>query len=451
MRRNNNFIGRRFLLAATDALLAFVCAMFLLRYAPGEFQVPIAASMVLATIVSLVLSGAYVHVLRKPLSWHQYSAALAACFAGISVTVVVYWLGIPIRFGQILLATAGLFVALLAVRIAILFCYRSFAGSKRLWVIAEDSIAAAHLASKVGTHACCYEVWRCSGPPSPEDLASELAPFDAVLCTASLRKSIQDACKYLGKELLFVPDVSDVMLYTASAQQLDDLLIFSMPPLRLTAVQSFIKRCCDVLGSVGFVLLSAPVMLFLYVLIPLESRGPAIFKQERRGLNGRSFQMLKFRTMLADAEDSCGPVLATREDPRVTRIGNFLRATRLDELPQLFNVLRGEMSLVGPRPEREFFATRFDQEVPGFNARTAVKPGLTGMAQVWGGYATCAADKVRLDLMYIANYSILLDLNLLLQTVRVVFYRSQSAGLDPSTSLRFGLTHVRNVDKQSEA
>jgi exopolysaccharide biosynthesis polyprenyl glycosylphosphotransferase len=266
-----------------------------------------------------------------------------------------------------------------------------------------------------------------------------------------LRKQLEESCKFLGKELLFVPEIPDVLLYSATSHQLDDLLIFSMPPLQLTPLQRFLKRACDILGALFLLVLCGPAMALLYVLIPIESHGPAIFRQERRGFRRRSFEILKFRTMVADAEESSGPVLASLEDPRVTRFGNLLRATRLDELPQLFNVLRGEMSLVGPRPEREFFASHFDHELPNYCSRTAVKPGLTGLAQVWGGYSTTAEDKLRLDLMYIANYSLFLDFNLLLQTLRVVLYRSQSAGLDESSLLRFGLTPVARVEKRREA
>jgi hypothetical protein len=182
MQKNNNFIGRRFLLAATDALVAFFCAMLLMKYAPQDPQIPVMAAMVLATVISLTMSGAYVHVLRKPLAWHQYSAGLAACSGGVTTAIVLWTYHVPGKLGQALFATATLFLTLLAVRGAMLFCYRSFAGNKLLWVIADDAIAALHLAAKVRSHACCYEVGRCSGPPlDDEDLEAELAPFDAVL------------------------------------------------------------------------------------------------------------------------------------------------------------------------------------------------------------------------------------------------------------------------------
>jgi lipopolysaccharide/colanic/teichoic acid biosynthesis glycosyltransferase len=176
--------------------------------------------------------------------------------------------------------------------------------------------------------------------------------------------------------------------------------------------------------------LCSPLMLAIYLLIPRDSPGKAIYRQPRRGLQGATFNILKFRTMANNAEEGSGPVFARRNDARVTQLGKLLRSTRLDELPQLINVLRGEMSLVGPRPERECFARKFDEELLDYPARTFVKPGLTGIAQVYGSYSTSAEDKLRLDLWYIANQSLCLDLQLLLHTGRVILQREKAAGID---------------------
>jgi lipopolysaccharide/colanic/teichoic acid biosynthesis glycosyltransferase len=137
--------------------------------------------------------------------------------------------------------------------------------------------------------------------------------------------------------------------------------------------------------------------------------------------------------MVADAERQTGPVLATANDPRITKIGTFLRATRLDEFPQLFNVLRGEMSLVGPRPERPHFVQQFREQIPGYEFRLAVKPGVTGLAQVFGRYSTTAERKLRFDLTYITKYSLLMDIRLLLSTIAVLLRREQAEGIAVST------------------
>jgi exopolysaccharide biosynthesis polyprenyl glycosylphosphotransferase len=171
--------------------------------------------------------------------------------------------------------------------------------------------------------------------------------------------------------------------------------------------------------------LAAPIMLAVWVAIRLESRGPAIFRQERLGRNGRPFVLLKFRSMALDAEQATGPVWAAQDDPRVTRVGRFIRKTRLDELPQLWNVLRGDMSFIGPRPERPHFIQALQEVVPYYAQRLSVPPGLTGWAQVrypYGASVEDALEKLQYDLYYIKNMSLFLDLMIVLGTAQVVLF-----------------------------
>ncbi|MEE6451396.1 sugar transferase [Gottfriedia acidiceleris] len=182
---------------------------------------------------------------------------------------------------------------------------------------------------------------------------------------------------------------------------------------------SFIKRTLDIVfASLAFVI-SLPFVLFFIALIKIDSPGPALFIQERVGLNGKIFNIYKLRTMRMDAEIN-GPQWASTDDPRITKLGHFLRKTRIDELPQFVNVLRGDMSLVGPRPERAFFLVKFNHEVPGFTNRLTVKPGLTGWAQVNGGYELTPKEKLVLDLHYIEHRSIMLDIRIMFKTIKVV-------------------------------
>jgi exopolysaccharide biosynthesis polyprenyl glycosylphosphotransferase len=182
---------------------------------------------------------------------------------------------------------------------------------------------------------------------------------------------------------------------------------------------SFIKRTLDIIfASLAFVI-SLPFVLFFIALIKIDSPGPALFIQERVGLNGKIFNIYKLRTMRMDAEIN-GPQWASTDDPRITKLGHFLRKTRIDELPQFVNVLRGDMSLVGPRPERAFFLVKFNHEVPGFTNRLTVKPGLTGWAQVNGGYELTPKEKLVLDLHYIEHRSIMLDIRIMFKTIKVV-------------------------------
>jgi len=182
------------------------------------------------------------------------------------------------------------------------------------------------------------------------------------------------------------------------------------------------KRAMDILVSSIILFLVSPLLPLVAIAIYLESGLPIFFRQTRVGHRGREFQLLKFRSMVQDAEKN-GPQWATQQDSRVTRVGRFLRKTRLDEVPQLFNVFRGEMSLVGPRPERPVFCEMLSEKIPFFNLRHAVRPGLTGWAQVrfrYGANLEDAKGKLELDLFYLKNLSLLVDLAILFETVKVV-------------------------------
>ncbi|MBA4548175.1 sugar transferase [Thermoactinomyces intermedius] len=179
------------------------------------------------------------------------------------------------------------------------------------------------------------------------------------------------------------------------------------------------KRAFEIVFSIALLLFTLPVLVLTMIAIKLESPGPVFYKQERVGLNGKRFEIIKLRSMRTDAEKN-GPQWAAKNDPRVTRVGKFIRKTRIDELPQLINILRGDMSLIGPRPERPVFTEKFDKEIPGFKKRLLVKPGLTGWAQVNGGYEMTPAEKFELDMFYIQNQSFKMDMQILFRTVWVV-------------------------------
>lgn len=186
------------------------------------------------------------------------------------------------------------------------------------------------------------------------------------------------------------------------------------------------KRVVDIIASAVLLILTLPLMLGVSILIRLETSGPALYKQDRVGLHGKVFTLLKFRSMRMDAEVGGKPVWAAKRDPRVTRVGAIIRQTRIDELPQLLNVLRGEMSLTGPRPERPIFVEQLDAVIPFYAARSYVKPGVTGWAQVnypYGASVEDAREKLSYDLYYVKNRGLILDLLILIATVRVILFR----------------------------
>ena len=197
----------------------------------------------------------------------------------------------------------------------------------------------------------------------------------------------------------------------------------------LTAEQRVLKRILDIAVAVTALIILSPVILITAVMIKLDSKGPVLYSQERVGLYGKTFFVHKFRSMKQDAEAKCGPVLAAEGDPRITKFGRFMRATRLDELPQLFNVLKGEMSIVGPRPERPFFVKQFIVQKPEYDYRHNVKPGITGLAQIAGKYNTSAYDKLIYDLLYIQDVSVKTDLMIMMQTFKVLLTKSSTEGV----------------------
>ena len=192
--------------------------------------------------------------------------------------------------------------------------------------------------------------------------------------------------------------------------------------------QAAVKRLSDIAMSVIGLIIALPFMLIIAIAIKAEDGGPVFFRQARCTKDGRVFDILKFRSMIVDAEKSGISVPATEKDPRITRVGSVIRATRLDELPQLINILKGDMSVVGPRPERIEHVREYCDEIPEFQYRMSVKGGLTGYAQVYGKYNTSAYDKLKLDLLYIQNYSLVLDLEIILKTIQVLFTRESTEG-----------------------
>ena len=241
------------------------------------------------------------------------------------------------------------------------------------------------------------------------------------------RTQITTACLQRHISVHLVPDLLDVMVRSAPVDIYGDMASLHIEPLGLSLEKAAVKRALDLTVGGLLLLLAVPLMMAAAVMVLREDGWPVLFRQERVTRGGRRFTLLKFRTMVKDAEDRCGPVLASRRDPRVLEVGRMLRDTRIDELPQLINVLRGDMSLVGPRPERPHFVKQYEQSIPGFGYRLAVKAGITGLAQTAGRYATTPRDKLRLDLLYIRSQSLLMDLRILGTTLQTVLERNGSA------------------------
>lgn len=220
-----------------------------------------------------------------------------------------------------------------------------------------------------------------------------------------------------------IPDMYDIISGQARTNQIYGFPLIEIMPHIMQPWEESAKRIMDISISILILTFSAPLWIFVAVAIKVNSPGPLVYSQERVGKNGRLFRMHKFRSMYQDAESRTGPVWATTNDPRITPVGRFLRKTRLDEIPQFYDVLRGEMSLVGPRPERPHFVEMLSREIPLYKRRLSVKPGITGWAQIKQGYDTSIDDvrtKVRFDLFYIENMSFRMDIKILLMTFYVM-------------------------------
>ena len=225
--------------------------------------------------------------------------------------------------------------------------------------------------------------------------------------------------------LKIVPDLYEILSGQARTSQIYGMPLIDIMPELMPEWEKKLKRLLDVVTSFIILFVTLPANLIASVAIKLNSKGPVFFKQERSGMNGSVFKMLKFRSMYEDAEKHTGPVWSPKDDPRITAVGKIIRKVRIDEIPQMFNLLRGEMSIVGPRPERPFFVEKLSEEIPYYKRRLKVRPGITGWAQVKHKYDESVEDvkiKLRYDLFYIENMSLRMDFKIIVRTIFVVLF-----------------------------
>jgi exopolysaccharide biosynthesis polyprenyl glycosylphosphotransferase len=225
--------------------------------------------------------------------------------------------------------------------------------------------------------------------------------------------------------LKIVPDLYEILSGQARTSQIYGMPLIDIMPELMPEWEKKLKRLMDIVISFLILVINLPIIIITAFAIKLDSAGPVFFIQDRSGMNGRTFRIIKFRSMYQDAEKQTGPVWSSKDDPRVTKAGSFIRKVRIDELPQMLNVLKGEMSIVGPRPERPFFVEKLSEEIPYYKRRLKVRPGITGWAQVKHKYDESVEDvkiKLRYDLFYIENMSLRMDLKIIMRTIFVVLF-----------------------------
>lgn len=266
-----------------------------------------------------------------------------------------------------------------------------------------------------------------------ESITKEMCNYDAVfLCDihSPLRNRLVKYCYANGIRSYITPKISDIIIRSSENIHMFDTPLLLSRNNGLSFEQKLVKRFMDIVISLVMLVITSPFMLVTAVAIKLYDGGPVFFRQKRCTINGREFYIHKFRSMIVNAEKEGEVIPATDDDERITPVGKVIRKTRLDELPQFIDILKGDMSVVGPRPERVEHVEMYTRDIPEFSYRLKVKGGLTGYAQIYGKYNTTAYDKLKLDLMYIQNYSLLLDLKLIIMTVKIIFVKESTEGFE---------------------
>ena len=289
-----------------------------------------------------------------------------------------------------------------------------------------------------------------------ESICQQIVDYDAVIINdvpAQIRNDILKFCYRHQIRTYVTPKLSDIIVRGATSITLFDTPLLLVKGNGLTPSQQLCKRIMDLAICLPVAIVALPFLLLTPLAIKLEDGGPVFFRQKRASLGGKEFEILKFRSMVVDADKIGNRSGATTNDPRITKVGKFIRATRIDELPQLLNIIRGDMSIVGPRPERVENMADYSKDIPEFDFRTKVKGGLTGFAQIYGKYNTSPYDKLRLDLMYIENYSFTLDIKLILMTIRIMLSKDSTEGFDKveeAERMKEEVLHQMHEDREKE-
>lgn len=310
------------------------------------------------------------------------------------------------------------------------YIIRNLYPAKNLVVIYGLLEPAKNLVAKLGSRKDKYNIVEMISVDEGFDyITSRIKEFDGVAICDTPNEIRNDILKYCFRHSIrtyLVPKISDIIVRGGDVMELFDTPLVLSKNYGLGIEQRVIKRAFDiVLSSIG-IIIASPFMLVTAIAIKLCDKGPVLYKQERLTIGGKVFKLLKFRSMVVNAESDGVARLASSNDSRVTPVGKIIRKIRFDELPQLFNIFKGDMSVVGPRPERPEISKQYEEQMPEFSFRLKVKAGLTGNAQVVGKYNTTPYDKLKLDLMYIERYSIAKDILLILKTVKIIFMSEES-------------------------
>lgn len=313
------------------------------------------------------------------------------------------------------------------------FVYSHIYPPKRM-IIVYGSTAARDLVQKMSLRVDKYIICSSISISEPLDtIKNKILGYDGlIICDlpAEIRNKLLKYAYENSIRTYINPKISDIILKGCDEIHLFDTPLYLSRNIGFTFEEKIIKRTFDIILSLVCVIISSPIMLGCAIAVKLYDRGPVLYKQKRLTRDRKEFYVYKFRSMIENAEGDGKARLAAEDDDRITPVGKFMRKVRFDELPQFFNVLKGDMSFVGPRPERPEIAAEYEHYMPEFAYRLKVKAGLTGYAQILGKYNTTPYDKLKFDLMYIEQYSLLLDLRIMLQTIKTLFTPESTEGVD---------------------
>ena len=325
--------------------------------------------------------------------------------------------------------------------------YYSMYQAHHILAIVGENVDSAAVVAKMGRIKERYAIDKIIySNEGEENIIKAINEYEAIFIgdiEKSLQNNIIRYCYKERKRIYLSPSSNDIIINNCYQSQIFDAPVLVCRNRGLTIEQQLIKRAMDLLVSVIGLIIASPIMILVALGIKLYDGGPVFFKQNRVTKDGKIFNVLKFRSMIVDA-DRVKLRKATTNDDRITPIGKIIRPLRLDELPQLLNILKGDMSLVGPRPERTENVYEYTQMLPEFDLRHRVKGGLTGYAQIYGKYNTSPQSKLNMDLIYIEKYSLLLDLKLLVMTIKILFMRESTEGFSDEDSL------IGNKNKKPE-
>ena len=429
-------MSRRYWVVITLALdtavinLAYVSAFFA-RFGgePPSFNFEAYLALIIPiTIAHLAVFGIYelYNPERLDSRMELLSRVIAGATLGSLVIVFITFFLREFTFPRLVILLAWLFVVafVAAGRVVSAEWFRIRWPARRILVVGDGADRAEVERELAKRSHWGYEV--VAAEPSEAQELCEALPqaIDRVIITSPSKNRglIDTLVESVGARVRIevIPELYEIYMGRPDHTLLSDIPLIGITEGPVALWRLWSKRAFDVLLALLVVVISLPLIPLLAIVIRADSRGSIFYRQQRVGQGGRRFDVFKLRTMTSGAEDESGAVMADPGDSRVTRVGRFLRRSRLDELPQALNVLSGSMSFVGPRPERPEFVEGLLERVPGYDARLIVRPGITGLAQVSGGYGTDAERKLKYDLIYIRNLSLLLDLKILLHTLRVV-------------------------------